>query len=149
MSPKDPSYPDVKYVNALIGPGTVATLPLQTLTAFCDHGDPSCRLKDDLDAARAMPEVLQAFAIDLEKVSAKLEEEGIDKFIKPFDSLHEALAIVIDVIDRVPALTDSAVYVRQAMLAKLSDHRHYITTYGDDMPEVRDWTWPAREALAR
>ena len=149
MSPKDPSYPDVKYVNALIGPGTVATLPLQTLTAFCDHGDPSCRLKDDLDAARAMPEVLQAFAIDLEKVSAKLEEEGIDKFIKPFDSLHEALAIVIDVIDRVQALTDSAAYVRQAMLAKLSDHRHYITTYGDDMPEVRDWTWPAREALAR
>ena len=149
MSPKDPSYPDVKYVNALIGPGTVATLLLQTLTAFCDHGDPSCRLKDDLDAARAMPEVLQAFAIDLEKVSAKLEEEGIDKFIKPFDSLHEALAIVIDVIDRVQALTDSAAYVRQAMLAKLSDHRHYITTYGDDMPEVRDWTWPAREALAR
>ncbi len=51
--------------------------------------------------------------------------------------------------DRVPALTDSAAYVRQAMLAELSNHRHYITTYGDDMPEVRDWTWPARKALAR
>jgi Zn-dependent oligopeptidase len=149
MSPKDPSYPDVKSMNALIGPGTVATLPLQTLTTFCDHGDPSCRLEDDLDAARAMPEALQASAIDLEKVSAKLEKEGIDKFIKPFDSLHEALTLVIDVIDRVPALTDSAAYVRQAMLAKLSDHRHYITTYGDDMPEVRDWTWPAQKALAR
>ena len=96
-----------------------------------------------------MPEALQASAIDLEKVSAKLEKEGIDKFIKPFDSLHEALTLVIDVIDRVPALTDSAAYVRQAMLAKLSDHRHYITTYGDDMPEVRDWTWPAQKALAR
>jgi phosphoketolase len=82
-------------------------------------------------------------------VSAKLKEEGIDKFIKPFDSLHEALALVIDVIDRVPALTDSAAYVRQAMLAELSDHRHCITTYGDDMPEVRDWTWPAQKALAR
>jgi phosphoketolase len=82
-------------------------------------------------------------------VSAKLEEEGIDKFIKPFDSLHEALALVIDVIDRVPALTDSAAYVRQAMLAELSDRRHYITTYGDDMPEVRDWTWAAQKALAR
>jgi xylulose-5-phosphate/fructose-6-phosphate phosphoketolase len=35
------------------------------------------------------------------------------------------------------------------MPAKLSDHRHYITTYGDDMPEVRDWTWPAQKALAR
>jgi hypothetical protein len=49
-----------------------------------------------------MSEALQAFAIDLEIVSAKLEEEGIDKFIKPFDSLHEALALVIDMIDRVP-----------------------------------------------
>jgi hypothetical protein len=148
VGPKDPSYPDVKFVNALIGPGTVATLPLQTLTALCDHGDPSCRQKDDLDAARAMPETLQVFAIDLEKVSPKLEEEGIDKFIKPFDSLHEALALVIDVIDRVPALTDSAAYVSQAMLAKLSDHRHYITTYGDDMPEVCA-TSPAQKALAR
>jgi len=92
MSPKNPSYPDVKYVNALIGPDTVATLPLQTLTAFRDHGDPACRLEDDLDAARAMPEALQALGIDLAKVSAQLEEEGIDKFIKPFDSLHETLA---------------------------------------------------------
>ena len=117
MSPKDPSYPDVKYVNALIGPGTVATLPLQTLTAFCDHGDPRAAWKDDLDAARAMSEALQAFVIDLEKVSAKLEEEGIDKLIKPFDSLHEALALVIDVIDRVPALTDSAAHVRADLAA--------------------------------
>ena len=54
----------------------------------------------------------------------------------------------LDVIDRVPALTDSAAYVQQAMLAKLSDHRHYITTYGDDMPEVCA-TWPAQKALAR
>ena len=73
VGPKDPSYPDVKFVNALIGPGTVATLPLQTLTALCDHGDPSCRQKDDLDAARAMPETHQVFTIDLEKVSLKLE----------------------------------------------------------------------------
>jgi phosphoketolase len=46
---------------------------------------------------------------------------------------------------RVSALTDSAPYVRQA----ISNHRHYITTYGDAMPDVRHWTWPARKALAR
>jgi len=49
--------------------------------------------------------------------------------------------LVIDVIDRVPGLSESAAYVRQLMLDKLSDHRHYITTYGEDMPEVRGWTW--------
>jgi transaldolase/transaldolase/glucose-6-phosphate isomerase len=83
MSPKDPSYPDVIFVNALIGPGTVATLPLQTLTAFCDHGDPSCRQKDDLDAARAMTSA-SGICYHLEKVNPKLEEEGIDK-------IHQAI----------------------------------------------------------
>ncbi len=92
MSPKDPRYPDVKYVDALIGPDTIATLPLQTLTAFREHGDPASRLEDDLDAARSTLGELQALGIDLTKVSAQLEEEGIDKFIKPFDALHKALA---------------------------------------------------------
>jgi xylulose-5-phosphate/fructose-6-phosphate phosphoketolase len=52
--------------------------------------------------------------------------------------------LVIDVIDRLPTLPDRAAYVRQAMLNKLSDHRHYITTYGEDMPEVREWEWPSQ-----
>ena len=79
------------------------------------------------------------------------KEEGTTT--TPFDMAVrnniDRFQLVIDVIDRVPALTDSAAYVRQAMLAKLSDHRHYITTYGDDMREVRDWTWPAQKAVAR
>ncbi len=50
--------------------------------------------------------------------------------------------LVVDVIDRLPTLPERAAYVRQAMLNKLSDHRHYITTYGEDMPEVREWEWP-------
>ena len=73
------------------------------------------------------------------------KEEGTTT--TPFDMAVrnniDRFQLVIDVIDRVPALTDSAGYVSQAMQARLSDHRHYITTYGDDMPEVRDWTWPA------
>jgi xylulose-5-phosphate/fructose-6-phosphate phosphoketolase len=49
--------------------------------------------------------------------------------------------LVIDVIDRVPALGSRAALVRQAMQHKLSDHRHYIVEHGEDMPEIRDWKW--------
>jgi xylulose-5-phosphate/fructose-6-phosphate phosphoketolase len=52
--------------------------------------------------------------------------------------------LVIDVIDRLPTSPERAAYVRQAMLNKLSDHRHYITAYGEDMPEVREWEWPSQ-----
>lgn len=92
ISTKDPSYPDVKYVNAMIGPDTVATLPLETLTAFRDHGAPASRLEDNLDAAQALPPRLLRLGIDLKAVSTQLETDGIDKFIKPFDSLHRAFA---------------------------------------------------------
>jgi xylulose-5-phosphate/fructose-6-phosphate phosphoketolase len=72
------------------------------------------------------------------------KEEGTTT--TPFDMAVrnniDRFQLVIDMIDRLPGITDSAAYVRQTMQAKLSDHRHYITTYGDDMPEVRDWKWP-------
>ncbi|MFD0987913.1 transaldolase [Methyloligella solikamskensis] len=89
--PKDPAYPDTKYVDPLIGPDTVSTLPVETLDAYRDHGDPATRLEDDLDAARALPDKLKQLGIDIDEVSAKLEEEGIDKFVKPFDALMQAL----------------------------------------------------------
>ncbi|XSG83024.1 MAG: transaldolase [Methyloligella sp. ZOD6] len=90
--PKDPAYPDSKYVDALVGPETVSTLPLETLEAYREHGDPALRLENDLEAARALPGKLAALGIDLDRVSAKLEEEGIDKFVKPFDALMQALS---------------------------------------------------------
>ncbi len=92
MGTKDPSYSDVKYVDALIGPGTVATLPLETLNAYRDHGSPAPRLEQDLENARRVPKKLAALGIDLDIVSAELEREGIDKFVKPFDALYQALA---------------------------------------------------------
>ena len=49
--------------------------------------------------------------------------------------------LVGDVVDRVPELTKTAAYVKQAVRDKLIDHRQYITTYGEDMPEIRDWVW--------
>jgi xylulose-5-phosphate/fructose-6-phosphate phosphoketolase len=49
---------------------------------------------------------------------------------------------VNDVIDRVPGLRTHAAYTRQALRDKLIEHRQYITLHGEDMPEVREWTWP-------
>jgi len=49
--------------------------------------------------------------------------------------------LVSDVADRVPKLRDIAAYVKQSMRDKLIDHREYITEYGDDPPEIRDWRW--------
>jgi xylulose-5-phosphate/fructose-6-phosphate phosphoketolase len=51
--------------------------------------------------------------------------------------------LVMDVIDRVPGLGSQAAYVKQAMRDKRIEHRRYIERHGDDMPEIRDWTWPS------
>lgn len=92
MGTKDPEYSDVKYVDSLVGPDTVSTLPLKTFEAYRDHGDPADRLETGLDAAISVPQKLSALGIDLGNISAALEAEGVDKFVKPFDSLHRALA---------------------------------------------------------
>lgn len=88
---KDPSYSDVKYVEALIGPETVNTLPPETLTAYRKHGNPALRLEQDLMQATEVPARLAALGIDLETVAQKLEEEGVKKFIEPFDKLLASL----------------------------------------------------------
>lgn len=84
---KNPKYSDIKYVEALIGPGTVNTVPLETLAAYRDHGAPENRLGQDFEQARAVLEALPALGVDLEDVSRRLEEDGIKKFNEPFDKL--------------------------------------------------------------
>jgi transaldolase len=91
-STKDPRYSDVKYVEPLIGPDTVNTLPIETLDAYRDHGQPRVRIEDDLAGARALPGRLAALGIDLEEAAQQLEEEGVRKFIEPYDRLLAALA---------------------------------------------------------
>ena len=91
-STKNPAYDDVKYVEALIGADTVTTLPLETVRAYRDHGDPAARLQDDLAAARALPEQLAALGIDLEAVSGELERQGVRKFVEPYDRTLAAFA---------------------------------------------------------
>ena len=88
---KDPEYSDVKYVEPLIGPQTVNTLPLKTLKAYRDHGEPESRLDRNLDKARKVLEDLAETGINLDQVTRQLEEEGIEKFNKPFDKLMASL----------------------------------------------------------
>ncbi len=90
-STKNPDYPDIKYVEALIGPNTVNTMPMETLEAYRDHGNPAPRLEEGVDEAAAVLQRLPELGIDLKQVTQQLVEEGIEKFNKPFDSLLNAL----------------------------------------------------------
>ena len=90
-STKNPAYSDVKYVEALIGPQTVNTLPLETLEAYRDHGDPKLRLEDDTEKFSKILHELPNLGIDLSQVTQALEDEGVDKFIKSYDQLIKTL----------------------------------------------------------
>jgi transaldolase len=88
---KNPDYSDVKYVESLIGPETVNTVPVETLDAYRDHGDPKARLEQDVERAGWVLERLSELGISIDKVTQQLEEEGVEKFNKPFDKLMETL----------------------------------------------------------
>lgn len=92
---KNPDYSDVKYVDALIGLDTITTLPLETLVAYRDHGDPALRLPTDpadegADAHRTIRR-LAAAGIDFDSLASQLEEEGIRKFVDPLEATLVAL----------------------------------------------------------
>ena len=90
-STKNPEYSDVLYVNELIGPNTVNTMPPSTIEACADHCEIDSRIETNLDAAKEAIENLSEVGINLDRIMADLLEEGIDKFIKPFDSLMNSL----------------------------------------------------------
>ncbi len=90
-STKNPSYRDVLYVEDLIGPETVNTIPPKTLDAFRDHGLVRRTVDEGVDAAAEVLEQLSALGIDLAQITADLQREGVEKFVKPFDSLLDAL----------------------------------------------------------
>lgn len=91
-STKNPEYSDVKYIESLIGRDTVNTAPLETLNAYRDHGEPKVRLEQDLKEAHRVLKGLQELGINIDRVTQQLEDEGVDKFNKPFDKLMETLA---------------------------------------------------------
>ena len=91
-STKNPDESDVKYMEALIGPDTINTAPLETLDAYRDHGNPKARLEQDVEEARLVLERLPELGISLDQVTQQLEDDGVVKFNKPFDKLLQTLA---------------------------------------------------------
>jgi transaldolase len=90
-SSKDPAYKDTMYVEALIAPDTVNTLPPATVDAYRDHGEPAVRIEEEVDDAKETVRILKGLGIDLNVVSQQLEREGVKKFKEPFDALLATL----------------------------------------------------------
>jgi transaldolase len=90
-SSKNPAFSDTKYVEALIGKDTVDTVPLETIEAFRDHGVAASTLEQGLDDATAVLERIKAAGIEIDTITQQLEDEGIEKFNKPFEKLLQAI----------------------------------------------------------
>ena len=90
-STKNPAYRDVMYVEELIGPDTVNTVPPQTLAAFLDHGRVRNSLEEGLDAAKQVMADLNALGISMDEVTAQLEEEGVQSFSDAFTVVLKAV----------------------------------------------------------
>ncbi len=84
---KDPDYSDIKYVEELMAPVTINTLPMDTINAFRDHGNPHISIEDGLDEVPAMMDELRSLGIDIDQVTGQLEDEGVKKFADSFNEL--------------------------------------------------------------
>jgi transaldolase len=90
-STKNPEYRDVLYIEELIGPGTVNTMPRETIEAFQDHGEVAVTLEDGIDEAKQVFEQVEAAGVDYDDVTETLEREGVQKFIDSFSELFEGI----------------------------------------------------------
>ena len=125
-STKNKAYSDVLYVDTLIGPDTVNTMPPETMEAFRDHGTPKATIEEDIDDARKTLAALDDGGISLDAVTKELVEEGVDKFADAADKLYAALAT-----KRLKLLNGSIVRVSEtlgdaedAVKAALADWTH-------------------------
>lgn len=88
---KNPVYPDTLYVDSLVGPRTVNTVPLSTLEAVLDHGQTKPRIREDLTGARQRLALLTEMGIRLEDIWERLLSEGVDSFHQAFDQLMDSI----------------------------------------------------------
>jgi transaldolase / glucose-6-phosphate isomerase len=121
---KNPAYSDIKYVQDLIGPETVNTMPPATMDAYRDHGDPKATLEAGPDQARDLVKRLKAAGIDLNEVGEELQKEGVDSFVKSFDDLMAVIngrrdALVAGAQDRQTVSAPSVSKEIQAAYARL------------------------------
>ncbi len=89
---KDPSYPDTLYVDTLIGPDTVNTMPPKTMDAFRDHGTAKVTLTEDIEGAKRVLTEAKRLGLDLDAVTDTLVTEGVASFAGAFDELMESIA---------------------------------------------------------
>jgi transaldolase len=90
-STKNPEYPDTLYVDELIGPRTVNTMPLETIEAFQDHGTVALTLEEDVDEAETLLAELERAGVDYDDVTETLEREGVQKFADSFEELLDGI----------------------------------------------------------
>ena len=90
-STKEDEFSDVKYVDELIGEDTVNTIPMKTIDAYRNHGNPEVRLETDMEDVQYLIKNIERMDIDLNEVSDELEEEGIRKFVEPYEEILKAI----------------------------------------------------------
>ncbi|WP_417428403.1 transaldolase [Halpernia sp.] len=90
-SAKDPNFSDVIYVENLIGKDTINTLPLETIDAFRDHGKVTDSLTEGIDEANKVMDDLKNLGINIDEITQKLEDEGIEKFNQAYDKLLKSI----------------------------------------------------------
>jgi transaldolase len=90
-STKNPAYKDIKYVEALIGPDTINTVPIETLNAYRDHGHPEQTLAREVHRAYHLLNKLSIVGIDLNAITQQLEDAGVEKFIAAYDQLTDSI----------------------------------------------------------
>ncbi|MCH7642442.1 MAG: transaldolase [Chloroflexi bacterium] len=101
---KNPAYPDVLYMNELMGPDTVNTAPPATLEAFLDHGDVAERVTTGVDEARAHVERLEELGISLDAITSDLLKAGVKAFADAFEGLLKVIDTKISELTPTPAL---------------------------------------------
>jgi transaldolase len=99
---KDPRYSDVRYVEGLIAPGVINTMPEKTLRAFGAHGEVQVTLGPELHAARAVLAAAAAEGVDLETITRELEREGVDAFRDSYAQLLSCIDSKLDALSAAP-----------------------------------------------
>jgi transaldolase len=100
-STKNPNYPDTYYVDNLIGPNTVNTLPPQTLEAFRDHGVVMNTIQSEVEVAKDALQKLEELGISMAEVTDQLEKEGVDKFAASYLNLTDTVRVKVDTMQSV------------------------------------------------
>jgi transaldolase len=90
-STKNPAYKDTKYVETLIGPDTINTVPVETLDAYRDHGHPERTLDQEVDKAYDVLNKLVSVGVDLDAITKQLEDDGVEKFVSAFERLMSSI----------------------------------------------------------